>query len=203
MRAQLDTESLLTGLLFVDLDLHPNAPLDLALVPGSGSLREIPTVQTNLEQIQKQTTDALAKLDHIDLNKMVASITNAARLDQPAHRLDRPEGYPHLAQADRAESQPHYHLTARCAGQRQRTNYAAGRESPAEFRRSELYDEGYARGVARGEVQPRPRLAAFREPKCGSWSAGRYTRSIEELTNYLQRNPAALVRGKYVREKDR
>ena len=32
MRAQLDTESLLTGLLFVDLDLHPNAPLDLALI---------------------------------------------------------------------------------------------------------------------------------------------------------------------------
>ena len=78
MRAQLDTESLLTGLLFVDLDLHPNAPLNLALVPGIGDLREIPTVGTNLEEIQKQATDALAKLDRIDLNKMVTSITNAA-----------------------------------------------------------------------------------------------------------------------------
>jgi paraquat-inducible protein B len=29
------------------------------------------------------------------------------------------------------------------------------------------------------------------------------TRSIGELTDYLQRNPAALVRGKYVPEKDR
>ena len=38
MRAQLDTESLLTGLLFVDMDLHPNATLNLVLVPGSGRL---------------------------------------------------------------------------------------------------------------------------------------------------------------------
>ena len=29
------------------------------------------------------------------------------------------------------------------------------------------------------------------------------TQAIEELTNYLQRNPAVLVRGKYVPEKDR
>ena len=29
------------------------------------------------------------------------------------------------------------------------------------------------------------------------------TRSIGELTDYLQRNPAALVRGKYVPEQDR
>lgn len=40
MRAQLDTESLLTGLLFVDLDLHPNAPLNLVLIPGRGNLRD-------------------------------------------------------------------------------------------------------------------------------------------------------------------
>ena len=78
MRAQLATESLLTGLLFVDLDLHPNAPLNLALVPGERKLREIPTVPTNLEEIQKQATDALAKLDRIDLNKMVTAITQAA-----------------------------------------------------------------------------------------------------------------------------
>ncbi len=29
------------------------------------------------------------------------------------------------------------------------------------------------------------------------------TRSVTELTDYVQRNPAALVRGKYVPEKDR
>ncbi len=47
-------------------------------MPGKGDLREIPTVRTNLEEIQKQATDALAKLDRIDLRKMVASITEAA-----------------------------------------------------------------------------------------------------------------------------
>jgi len=52
--------------------------LKLVVIPGSGDLREIPTVPTNFEEIQKQATEALAKLDRIDLNKMVASITNAA-----------------------------------------------------------------------------------------------------------------------------
>src|SRR6267143_2149373 len=42
MRAQLDTESLLTGLLYIDLDLHPNTPLKFVLEPG-GPYREIPT----------------------------------------------------------------------------------------------------------------------------------------------------------------
>jgi type IV secretory pathway protease TraF len=34
MRAQLATESLLTGLLYIDLHRHPGAPMNLALEPG-------------------------------------------------------------------------------------------------------------------------------------------------------------------------
>ena len=35
LRAQLQTESLLTGLLYIDLDVHPRAPLKLMLEPGT------------------------------------------------------------------------------------------------------------------------------------------------------------------------
>ena len=40
MRAQLDTESLLTGFLYIDLDLHPKTPANYILEPG-GPYREI------------------------------------------------------------------------------------------------------------------------------------------------------------------
>jgi paraquat-inducible protein B len=78
LRAQLQTESLLTGLLYIDLDLHPGTRLNLAVEPGSGPYREIPTVPTQLEAVQEQANKALARLEKIDLQGLVVSITNAA-----------------------------------------------------------------------------------------------------------------------------
>ena len=68
VRAQLDTESLLTGLLYIDLDFHPGAPMNLALEPG-GPYREIPTVKTDLAQLQERLTNALDKFEKIDFQK--------------------------------------------------------------------------------------------------------------------------------------
>jgi paraquat-inducible protein B len=78
LRAQLNTESLLTGLLYIDLNLHPNSPLNVALEPGTSEYPEIPTIPTDLEQVQDTAMKALAKLDKIDFNALVSSITYAA-----------------------------------------------------------------------------------------------------------------------------
>ncbi len=78
LRAQLEAESLLTGLKYIDLDLHRNAPLDLVLEPDSGQYREIPTIPTDLENVQEQATLALAKLENIDFKALIESITSAA-----------------------------------------------------------------------------------------------------------------------------
>src|SRR6516164_1635622 len=75
MRAQLATESLLTGLLYIDLDLHAGAQMNLALEPG-GPYREIPTVQTNLERLQERLMDAVDKFEKIDFQGLVGSITD-------------------------------------------------------------------------------------------------------------------------------
>jgi len=45
LSVRLDAESLLTGLLYVDLDLRPNTQPNLTLVPGSGDLR-LPAVES-------------------------------------------------------------------------------------------------------------------------------------------------------------
>src|SRR5439155_9984162 len=62
LRAQLGTESLLTGLLYIEVDLHPGTPLKLMLEPGSSPYLEIPTIPTNLQQVQDTAMKALAKL---------------------------------------------------------------------------------------------------------------------------------------------
>jgi paraquat-inducible protein B len=203
MRAQLDTESLLTGLLFVDMDLHPNAPLDLVLVPGKGSLREIPTVRTNLEEIQKQATDALAKLDQIDLNKMVASFTDAA------DSINRLTGSQDLKETLASLKQAVPNLNQTITSLRVTLDHADQRIAPlvlsiqksSEEANATLKDTREALLEVKSNLDPDSPLSV--NLNAALEELADTTRSIAELTDYLQRNPAALVRGKYVPEKDR
>src|SRR5215469_2554919 len=77
MRAQLQTESLLTGLLYIDLDLHKGTQPNFVLVPG-GPYMEIPTVATDLAQLQNRLMDTLDKFEQIDFKGLISSITDAA-----------------------------------------------------------------------------------------------------------------------------
>ena len=53
MRAQLQTQSLVTGQLFIQLDFYPDAPPQhLRLDPGT-DLPEIPTVPTTFEEVSQ------------------------------------------------------------------------------------------------------------------------------------------------------
>ena len=203
MRAQLEAESLLTGLLYVDLDLHPNAPLNLALVPGSGDLREIPTVPTNLEEIQKQATDALAKLDHIDLNKMVESITNAA--DSINHLTDSQDLKDTLASLKQAV--PNLNLTI--TSLRATLNNANDRITPlvASLQKSSEEANATMKDTRDALLEVKANLDSDSPLSVNINTAleelAETTRSVGELTDYLQRNPGSLVRGKYVPDKGR
>jgi paraquat-inducible protein B len=73
MRAQLRTESFVTGLLYVDLDIHPNAPVRLVNDP-SVEYPEIPTLRTPLEQAQMRAAEFLAKLEKADIGGLVKSL---------------------------------------------------------------------------------------------------------------------------------
>jgi paraquat-inducible protein B len=61
LRAQLNTQSLLTGLLYVELDFHPESALNL--VDIDSPYLQLPTVPTNLERIAR-------KLQDLDLSKL-------------------------------------------------------------------------------------------------------------------------------------
>jgi len=77
LRAQLQTESFVTGVLFVGLDYFPGSQVVLELPPDSGVL-EIPTMPTTLEQAFEEITKVMARLDAVDIEALVTSIRHAA-----------------------------------------------------------------------------------------------------------------------------
>jgi paraquat-inducible protein B len=203
LRAQLATESLLTGLLFIDLDLHPNAPLNLSLVPGKGNLREIPTVPTNLEQIQRQATEALVKLDHIDFNGLVTSITNAANsINRLTGSQDLKDTLASLKQTVPNLNQTITSLRVALDNANQRiTPLVASLQKSSDEANATMKDTREALLEVKSNLDPDSPLSVNLNAALDQLADT--TRSIGELTEYLQRNPAALLRGKYVPEKDR
>lgn len=72
LSAQLATQSLLTGLLYVDLDLRPvPAAGRPARAAASGAMTEIPTVATTIQALQKQ-------LQNLDLGQLLADVSAVA-----------------------------------------------------------------------------------------------------------------------------
>lgn len=67
LRAQLNSQSLLTGLLYIQLDFHPGSKLVLADIDSP--YFQFPTVPTELERITR-------KLQDIDLSKLIDDVNN-------------------------------------------------------------------------------------------------------------------------------
>jgi paraquat-inducible protein B len=98
LRGQLATESLLTGLLYVDLDIHSGSPAKFFLPPNS-QYQEIPTLPNPFEQAQSAATRVIAQIDKINFDKLAdaASVTlNTATATMNAYRQ--------LAQSDQLKS---------------------------------------------------------------------------------------------------
>ena len=65
LRAQLNSQSLLTGLLYVELDFHPESALNI--IDVDSPYLQLPTIPTNLERIAK-------KLQDIDISKLMSEL---------------------------------------------------------------------------------------------------------------------------------
>ncbi len=201
LRAQLNTESFLTGLLYVDLDVHPGPP-SFVLLPNQGELREIPTVPTQLEAIQKQATEAIAKLDKLDLNRLVNSATGAA--DSIGQLAGNPDLKATLASLK--ETMPNLNQTIT----ETRTTLADIKKKLIPLAESLQTSSTAANDTMKDTRQTLVELQAILEPDSplsvhlneALDQLGDTTRSVGALTDYLQRNPSALVRGKYIPEKE-
>ena len=76
LRGQLRMESFVTGVLYVALDQYPDNPAQFVQPPGS-RYRDIPTVPTELEQVQDEIRQAFTKLAKVDFNAVAVAMTQA------------------------------------------------------------------------------------------------------------------------------
>ena len=74
MRAQLGSDSFVTGLMYVALDIQPNTPIQMVAPPGS-PLQEIPAVPNTLEQAQAVAVRIFERLDKVDFGAVFAQMT--------------------------------------------------------------------------------------------------------------------------------
>ena len=79
LRGQLQMESLVTGVLYVGLDLFPGAAINLVQkADGDYKYQEIPTVPTELEQAQDAVTRSDNKLEAMDFKRLIDSLTKTS-----------------------------------------------------------------------------------------------------------------------------
>jgi paraquat-inducible protein B len=202
LRAQLATESLLTGLLYVDLDLHPRTPIKYVLEPG-GPYPEIPTIKTDLAQLQERLMETLDKLEKIDFQGLVVSITDAA------NSIKTLTGSPELKATLESLKGTIANLNQAVNSARALINNANSQIGPLVADIREASDEAdktmketrAALVSLEQTLDPNSPLAVHLNQTLDSLTET--SESLGEFTDYLQRNPSALVRGRYVPEKSK
>jgi paraquat-inducible protein B len=219
LRAQLATESILTGILYIDIGFHPNTPPRLYLVPGSGPFPEVPTVPTQLEQIREDATKALAKIGEIDFKKLGDSITAAGQsidrlasdpdLHQAIASVNRIVGDPDLRRAIDHLDDTLTNVNRAVTSVRNTIDRTGNKIDPliASFQKTSG-DLQTALGQARSTLASAQLLLSPGSPMTHKLDATLdeltdASRSIHDLADYLQRNPSALIRGKYVSDGNR
>jgi paraquat-inducible protein B len=73
LRAQLNFQSLLTGLLYVELDFYPDSPIKLYAFQKN--YRELPTIGTSFEEISKNLQELNIKGLVTNINKLAVQVT--------------------------------------------------------------------------------------------------------------------------------
>ncbi|MCC6641288.1 MAG: MCE family protein [Deltaproteobacteria bacterium] len=77
LRARLETQSLVTGLLYIELGFFPDT--SVRYMQLGDTYTEIPTIPSNLEEIVDRTMGAIARIGQIPLEDLVQSFTSLAR----------------------------------------------------------------------------------------------------------------------------
>lgn len=97
VRAQLQSESMVTGQLFIQLDFHPEAPaMEFKLDPLT-KLPEIPTIPTTRQQVEQTVRKALEKIGELPLEEIVNSLhTTLQGIDRLMNAPEVMEAVRHL-----------------------------------------------------------------------------------------------------------
>lgn len=196
LRAQLNTQSLVTGLLYVDLDFHPEKPPVYVLPPGS-KRNEIPTVQTGLEEVRSVAAEVFRKLEELHLNDMVKSAT--AALDGVKNLVASPAMKETIDGLPATVANVNQTLASlRTVAARLDTKGGAmdNLKTVSEQSAATLEQVRETLRTVQALVDPNAPLANQLATSLQELASA--ARAVRLLANYVERNPGALVRGKEV-----
>jgi len=202
VRAELSTESLVTGRKYIALDLDPGNPVDSEPVAGA-LYPEIPTVGTGLERIEEELYGIIAELGAVQLDALVNAATDAftevgglagspelsAAVDRLPDAIDRLNTTVVDLQAliVRVDST----LTPMSEGVRRTTEQAASTMQQLETTLEGV--EVVLQGIGGAIAPESPVFVQFERAMIELSGA---SRSLRDLADYLERNPSALIRGR-------
>lgn len=176
LRAQLETGSLLTGQLFVGLDIHQDLPQQELIM--TGKYPEIPAVPATMDQVRRTVTDVMAEIRRLPLDKIAKGI------------LETVEGANHLVNSPDTQKAVH------------NLNVALGNVEKLTGGLAQKVDE-LATSLDKTLVTVRKALqvADPNSPAAVNMNSAlkelaAAARSIRVLADYLEQHPEALVKGK-------
>jgi paraquat-inducible protein B len=195
LRGQLAIQSLLTGLLYIALDVRPDSPAHFVLPPNS-QYHEIPTIPTTLQTVQAQAMSVLGKLQTVDLPAALNAIVDAARSIK--QRVDSTE----VEAAIRAAT-PALHEVGGAA--RSVRNLTDGLHEESGPLTQDLRSTSEKTEIAVGHadlafksihttLEPGSPLTYKLNNTLDDFSAA--ARAVTRLADYLEQNPSALIRGR-------
>jgi len=202
VRAELSTESLVTGRKYIALDLDPDRPIRLEPVLGA-PYPEIPTVTTGLERIEEEAYRLIAQLGAVRFDTLVTVATQALR------RVGDLAGSPELAEAIAGLPETISRLDATITDLRallvrvdstltpvsegvQRT--ASQATATLEQLDATLANVGVVLDGVGGVLEPDSPVFVQFERAMSDLSGA--SRALRDLADYLDRNPSALIRGR-------
>ncbi len=203
IRAELATESLVTGMKYIALDLDPENPVEPAVPVEGTPYPEIPTLRTGMEGIEEEAFRIISEIGAVRLDSLVIVATTAFR--QVGDMAASPELSAAMgklpATVDRLNttigdlqslvSRVDSAITPIGDGVRGTLERATATFAQID---STLAAAVLVIDGARGAVEPEsPMFVQFERAMV---ELGAASRSLRDLADYLERNPSALVRGR-------
>ena len=197
LRARLAAESLVTGVLYVALDILPDTPIERYL-PKDSDWEEIPTVPTRLEELQSAARQMLSKLEEIDVKGLVDAAKAAVHtVDETLKSPGLQEGLAHLGET-----------IARLNAAIESVEALVGdvRKEAVPLTESLRASSDHAAATLSAATETLGRIDALLAPESPlsyqistvMQDLAAAARAIRNLADYLERNPGAIVRGKSV-----
>jgi paraquat-inducible protein B len=189
LRARLESQSIITGTLYVDLAFYPGSPIVRSEIDPAAGYPELPTVRTRLAEVSKSVTVLLSNLAAIDFAGAVKSIEGAA---SSFDRLASGNGIPKVLEKADATLTSYQRLAEHVdAGL---PSLIAQLQATTDDVRKTLVGVDGATAAAGRLVAPQAALSVRLSE--GLADVDRAANAVRELADFLRRNPNALIVGK-------